>query len=344
MTSLNQAFEKYLQRFLEELSPRSRNVIKRRFGIGAARAMTLEAIGQREGITRERVRQIENDAIKRLKKSPTFATLAGYEKTAIEALDKQGGIVAEDAAIGLPEFRAVSDKNLLLFFFDMCDGIKRRKEDDLFHPRWHTSRVPVEKIEAALSAFVGDLRASKKTLSDTEARAQLAAHLRRECETHSSTELADVYLALSHVIAKNSWGEIGHVESPFVRPRGMREGAFVVLSRAGEPLHFRDIASRIGDFVGRSVHVQTVHNELIKDPRFVLVGRGLYALGQWGYEPGFVRDVLVGMLRARGTMTRDEILDEVSRVRKVKPSTIAINLQNKKLFKALENGTYTLVS
>ena len=170
MTSLNQAFEKYLQRFLEELSPRSRNVIKRRFGIGAARAMTLEAIGQREGITRERVRQIENDAIKRLKKSPTFATLAGYEKTAIEALDKQGGIVAEDAAIGLPEFRAVSDKNLLLFFFDMCDGIKYRKADDLFHPRWHTARVPVEKIEAALAAYFGIPRAMVEIVSGHHGR------------------------------------------------------------------------------------------------------------------------------------------------------------------------------
>ena len=133
-------------------------------------------------------------------------------------------------------------------------------------------------------------------------------------------------------------------ESPFVHPRGMREGAFVVLSRAGEALHFREIASRIGAFLGKSVHVQTVHNELIKDPRFILVGRGLYALGEWGYKPGFVRDVLVQLLREHGTMSRDEILTEVSRVRKVKPSTVAINLQNKKLFKALGNSTYTLVS
>lgn len=344
MASLNQSFEKHLQRFLDELVPRSRSIIKRRYGIGFASCMTLEAIGQRERITRERVRQIENDAIKRLKKSPMFATLATYEETAQDALDKHGGLVAEQVAVALPEFRAVGDKNLLLFFFDICDGFVHRKADDLFHARWHTKRAPAEKIESALAAFIGELRASQKTLAEQEARARLAEHLERASAVAANGAFADEYLELSHAIAKNSWGEIGHVSSPFVRPKGMREGAFVVLSRAGEPLHFREIASRIGDFLGKSVHMQTVHNELIKDARFVLVGRGLYALGKWGYEPGFVRDVLVRMLRERGQMTRDEILAEISRVRQVKPSTVAINLQNKKLFKTLDNGVYTLVS
>ena len=344
MTGLNQAFEKHLQRFLDELLPRPRSIIKRRYGIGTASGVTLEAIGKREGITRERVRQIENDAIRRLKKSPSFATLAEYEKTALDALDQNGGLVAEHTVLTMPEFRAVGDKNLLLFFFDLVNGVTRRKADDLFYARWHTAAVPVEKIEAALATFVGELAKSRTTLSETEARARLIGYLKNECEPYAREALAETYLGLTHAIAKNSWGEVGHKESPFVRPRGMREGAFVILSRVHSPLHFREIASRIGEFLGRSVHVQTVHNELIKDPRFVLVGRGLYALREWGYEPGFIRDVLVRLLRERGTMTRDAILAEVSHVRQVKQSTVVINLQNKKLFKSLGDGTYTLVS
>ena len=124
----------------------------------------------------------------------------------------------------------------------------------------------------------------------------------------------------------------------------MRKSRYVALSRGKTPLHFRDIAGHIGSFVKHPVHVQTVHNELIKDPRFVLVGRGLYALREWGYEPGFIKDVLVKLLSDRGAMTREEILAGIAASRRVKPSTVFINLQNKKLFKALDDGTYTLIS
>ena len=56
----------------------------------------------------------------------------------------------------------------------------------------------------------------------------------------------------------------------------------------------------------RRTHPQTVNNELIKDPRFVLIGRGLYALSEWGYEPGTVKDVLVQILKDSGKALRKE--------------------------------------
>ncbi|MBI4121405.1 MAG: hypothetical protein HY470_00400 [Candidatus Ryanbacteria bacterium] len=344
MAMLNQTFEKFMRLFLDELPARSRSILKRRYGIGGQKPLTLEAIGQKEGITRERVRQIENDALRRLKKSPSFETLSEHTKAACDILNSRGGIVAEEQAVGLPEFKAVADKNLLLFFFDLSNGIQQLKADALFRARWHTKDAPVEKIEAALAAFVSELASHKKTITEDDAHSRLVEYLQKYNGAHATEDLARSYMALSHAVAKNTWGEVGHTDSPFVHPRGMREGAFVVLSRAGEPLHFREIALRIGDFLGKSAHLQTVHNELIKDPRFVLVGRGLYALGEWGYKPGFVRDVLVELLRTRGQMTRDEIVSEVASMRKVKPSTVAINLQNKKLFRALGNGAYTLVS
>jgi hypothetical protein len=116
----------------------------------------------------------------------------------------------------------------------------------------------------------------------------------------------------------------------------------MVLSKKGEPMHFSEVSTSIGKLIGRSVHMQTVHNELIKDNRFVLVGRGLYALKDWGYEPGVVRDVIVNMLKHDGPMAKENIISIVSEKRFVKPNTILINLENKKYFKKLPDGRYSV--
>ena len=73
----------------------------------------------------------------------------------------------------------------------------------------------------------------------------------------------------------------------------------------------------------------------------MLVGRGLYALAEWGYEPGVVRDVIKGILHREGPLTREEIVDRVKRERYVKDATIAVNLQNG-MFARLSDGRYGL--
>lgn len=344
MTGINNAFEKNISKLLGELPSRSRSVIKRRYGLGLAEAQTLEAIGQKEGITRERVRQIENDALAKLKKSPLFASFRPYEEYAAGVLERNGGVMAEQQFLALPEFAAVKDKKHLLFFFDLTDSLNRRKADNHFEARWHTKDAPIAKIENAVLALSKELEGVEETYSAEEIRAKLASQLKRVGVEGVKPQVLSAHLAIARNVEKNVWGEYGHANSPFVRPRGMRESAFVALARAKQPLHFREIARRIGEFSDRPVHIQTVHNELIKDDRFVLVGRGLYALREWGYEPGFIKDVLVRLLAERGALTREQILAEVSQKRQVKPSTVFINLQNKKLFKTLDDGTYTLIS
>lgn len=337
-------FEKGISKLLIELSPRARNVIRQRYGLGQSEALTLEAIGRQEGITRERVRQIESDSLRRLKKSDSFLALASFEKTLADTINSYGGVISENQLASVPEFADIKDKKSILFFVDLCDSITRKKGDDSLHVRFYTKDAPVSKVESALLVCARDLEKSKETLSENEMHGRLITCLKKHDIHATQPRVIASYIGLSKEIEKNAWGEYGHVESPFVRPRGMRESAFVALARAREPLHFREIAKRIGGFTSRPVHVQTVHNELIKDNRFVLVGRGLYALREWGYEPGFIKDVLSRILDEQGPMTREQILKEVSKRRQVKPSTVFINLQNKKLFKPLDDGTYTLLS
>ena len=75
-------------------------------------------------------------------------------------------------------------------------------------------------------------------------------------------------------------------------------------SPKGLILNFREISEAINrtNFVGRAAHPQTVHNELIKDPRFVLVGRGIYGLSEHGFKPGIAREIISQILKEEGPL------------------------------------------
>ncbi len=86
--------------------------------------------------------------------------------------------------------------------------------------------------------------------------------------------------------------------------KGMRDYAFLVIRKHGSPIHFREVARQINLVFKKKAHTATTHNELIKDPRFVLVGRGLYALKEWGYMSGVVKDVIAPFSRERSSYQR----------------------------------------
>jgi hypothetical protein len=108
-------------------------------------------------------------------------------------------------------------------------------------------------------------------------------------------------------------------------------------------MHFSEVAKTIGSLFEKKAHVATCHNELIKDKRFVLVGRGLYALSEWGYSTGVVKDVIADVLKVNGPLTREEVIDKVRNERYVKDNTIVVNLQDASLFKRGKDGKYTSV-
>ena len=135
------------------------------------------------------------------------------------------------------------------------------------------------------------------------------------------------------------------VKWPEITPRGARDKAYIILKEQNRPLHFREIAELINqaNLGSNLAQAQTVHNELIKDERFVLVGRGTYALKDWGYQPGTVRQVIAQLLKEHGSLAKEDILEKVLKDRLVKESTVLINLQNRQHFNKREDGKYTLV-
>jgi len=154
-------------------------------------------------------------------------------------------------------------------------------------------------------------------------------------------------LQSSSKLGQDSHGHWGMANWPAIVPRRVRDKVFVALAEAGRPMHFEEIAKLVQDKFSpqKPVLSRTVHNELIGDKRFVLVGRGIYALTSWGYKPGVVSDVIIEALKKAGRpMHINEITDAVLARRKVKRNTIVANLQNRKLFRKTTKATYDLVS
>ena len=167
--------------------------------------------------------------------------------------------------------------------------------------------------------------------------------MREMSEDYRNEEIAKRWLGLSKKIDKNPLGEWGKADSSNVKTRGIRDYAYLVMRKHGSPLHFREVAKKIQDTFGKKTHVATCHNELIKDKRFVLVGRGFYALAEWGYKPGIVREVIRDIIKKHGPISKDDVIEHVMRERYLKKNTIIVNLQNPKYFKKNKQDLYTNV-
>ena len=128
-----------------------------------------------------------------------------------------------------------------------------------------------------------------------------------------------------------------------INVKGIRDYAYLVIRRHGSPIHFKEVAELIKKLFNKKAHVATCHNELIKDSRFVLVGRGLYALKEWGYMSGVVKDVIKKILEKNGPLTKEQIIEKVLKERYVKENTIMVNLQNQKFFKKNKDHTYEYI-
>jgi thioredoxin reductase len=115
------------------------------------------------------------------------------------------------------------------------------------------------------------------------------------------------------------------------------------MRRNGSPMHFKEVADSISKTFNKKVHYATCHNELIKDPRFVLVGRGMYALSEWGYKAGIAREVIRDILKRDGPLSKEEVVKRVNKERYFKTNTILVNLVNQKYFKKNKSGLYTAV-
>lgn len=326
---------------LAELPERSRKVLTDRFGLSPKGAMrTLDAIGKEYGITRERIRQIESHSLSAVRESEAYRAHSNAWEDLKRAIHELGGVVPEESILReLPKNE--TERNHIIFLLTVGHHFGDRRENVHFNTRWHADESLAESVERALSHLHEAVDIERLTPED-EFLALFAKFLKQEGVKNRSGDVLARWLLISKRVGKNPLGEWGRVESPHVRIKNTRDFAYLTLKRHGSPMHFIEVAKNVEKLFERKAHPATTHNELIKDKRFVLVGRGLYALKEWGYEPGVVRDVIRSILEREEALSRDEIIERVKRERYVKDATIAVNLQNG-MFMRLPDGKYTLV-
>ncbi len=327
------------KRLVQGLPERSRDVVVSRFGLGAkSKSETLDAIGKRYGITRERVRQIENHAIKLIQDSAALtkeATAFGSLENAIREL---GGVLPEKTILN--EFgKDQETKNNLYFLLVVGKPFTMAKETDDFKTRWFVDADLAKAVEDALKQVHTAVKPSE-VLTEEKLVEHVLSCLTRVNAKFRSKDTVRRWLELSNCLMRNPLGEWGRPDAPGIRVKNIRDHAYLALKRHGSPMHFREVAKAIQSLFGKKAHEATTHNELIKDDRFVLVGRGIYALKEWGYRAGPVVEIIKHILRESGPLTREKIMELVAKERYVKPNTIIVNLQNPAFIK--NSGKYAL--
>jgi hypothetical protein len=332
--------EAFVQAVLETIErEREREIVARRFGL-FDRKETLEQIGELLGITRERVRQLEKSVISRLRANAEAGELPnGSEiETTLLAYLADNGEAARVAEVSdaITAESSKTDQSRVAFLASLCPGIVTIDENDDFYQAIGNRKVRDEKaVKADTSKLVDAIKKAgePKEVADF---AKLAGF--------NEVRQAEALASISKNLATLN-GRWGLVKWPMVNPKNIRDKIYVILKEKGKHMHFSEIADAIkgSDFKRKDVTTQAIHNELIKDKRFVLVGRGIYALKEWGYQKGTVADIIADILRKEGAaLHRDEIVKRVLKSRYVKETTILLNLQGKPQFKRVAKATYTL--
>lgn len=319
---------------------REREIISRRFGLNG-RKETLEQIGEMLSITRERVRQLEKAILIRLQISAEegqIPELMAAEKLLVRNLSEMGrvAILADLADKIYGRKTTASERTGLYFLATFSKNLTIIEENDRYNPAIGIAEYgDSRKIRERVDEIVKIIKENKQPMTIEELDTKL--DYEHPDYIKATASVSKLIATLNNLYGLAKW--------PSVNPKNIRDKIFVILESEKQPMHFSEIAKRIkeSNFKRKNVTVQAIHNELIKDPRFILIGRGIYALSSWGYKKGTIADIITSILtKSEEPLTREEIVKRVLKVRKVKETTILLNLQNKKLYKKVDKNLYTL--
>jgi hypothetical protein len=340
------SFDSIIQELIKDLQPRQKMVLVKRFSLdhkGGKKGVTLAELGEKYGVTRERIRQIEEAAFVALRKR----IHSGVGKEVFDylhsELESAGGIKRETVIREALErhFGEKIGELPLRFLLEMDGSFGFYSEDKDFHDYWYRGEKNREAAQNLIDKAGKYLAQHKEEVLHARNFPALLPALSREFTASEGVGMN--YLSISKKFGTSIYGDFGLTDWPEINPKTVRDRAYLILKEAKKPLHFREIAELIKSrrFDDKKVHASTAHNELIKDERFVLVGRGIYGLREHGFTPGTAREVISKILKNEGPQHPTELVKLVLKERLFKENTILLNLQNKKLFQRLEDGRYS---
>lgn len=337
-------FKGNILNLLNALSEREQYVISHRFAIEREEKETLDKIGQFFSITRERVRQIENNALKKLQRIADKTRSLFLNEFARKLIDQNGGLMSERRIIAdlLNLFKDPTkvDSSFIRLALSTDAELVGIGNTINFVPFWRLKSITGERVKKISQAAIKVLKRKKDAITYEDFLKEIAEE---QGQPEVNRELVISIMEIDKRV-KLMKEQIGLKEWRHIHPRTLRDKIHYVLKENRSPLHFVEISNRISasSFDHKTINTQAVHNELIRCENFVLIGRGLYALKDWGYEHGTISDIIASVLREKGPLSRDEIIQEVLKNRKVKRISIIVTLKNKPQFQRVGRDTYAL--
>ncbi|MFA5870818.1 MAG: sigma factor-like helix-turn-helix DNA-binding protein [Candidatus Paceibacterota bacterium] len=330
-----QNIDQFINTLFEEFNPKQKKVAFGRFGLKNGKRFTLQEIGDELGITRERVRQIEEQLLSKLR-DRVRKDAKELIDSATKRLDSMQGVEFDGTFISamkekLPSNNDVKYATEKLRFIFLAAGIPQHaKEDDSMNAYWFSTKESKENFVSFVKRITQFFKGGDRN------------QILREKSYLSECRGCEHLLKIPKHFGVNVFGDLGLRDWAEIEPKTIRDKAYLVLKKHGQPLHFVSVAKNINEFGldKKKAHTQTVHNELIKDNRFVLVGRGIYGLKEHGFEAGTVREVITTLLKKHGPLSSTEVVTLVNKQRFLKENTILLSLQNRKYFSRIENGKY----
>ncbi|MFH1582720.1 MAG: sigma factor-like helix-turn-helix DNA-binding protein [Candidatus Falkowbacteria bacterium] len=341
--------------------------------IGKIHKLTRERIRQIETASIKRLRQLEN----------LDNYLSGLKNIIINLLEEHGGLMEKEYLFNnLVNFSIGGGKNGeneikhkrhfdFLISKLLHDEFEATGVTEHFKESFKLKYQSLEHLEALAKELLEKIQEIKKIFMTEE-----LVNLSKEMEAYKNNqekfssignidisgilandlfkEKADVVnsnkviysiLQAAKKIEQNKFGFWGINDWREIRPKTINDKIYLILKNSGKPMHFAEIADRINqiNFDKKNANAATVHNELILDEKYILVGRGLYGLKEWGYQKGTVADVIEKIMAESGEfLNREEIINKVLAQRIVKKATINLALMNRDKFEISADGKYKM--
>jgi len=338
--------DKLINTLVADLTSRQKDILSSRFGFNQAKPMTLAKIGEKYGITRERVRQVESLALNNVRAKFARGNFDDLIKDLQKHFNKLGGMQRESSLCEALKKTISADKsnnydNKIKFILQSANVFNRQSDSKDYHAFWYVNDNQVKKADDLIAKLLVSIKDKKEDLIINNKFDDVFVKTVKSCGC--PRHLALNYITISKKFANNAYNDFGLSHWSEITPKTSRDWAYLVLRKNNSPMHFTELTGRINKLRKSKVtNPQTVHNELIKDGRFVLVGRGTYGLKEFNLMAGTAREVISQILRKHGPQESRSVIKLVLEQRMFKENTLLLNLQDRKNFRRLDDGRYMI--
>ena len=330
-----------LEYLLQELGPRQARVLDLRYGLKDGKRRTLEEIGLEFEVSRERVRQIQVKALRRLNHPSKRKYLEVISTLLENVFQKAGGILRESeilSRLGITTIGNFHPAGLFRFVLQLSS-----KFVEIGDEIWALAEYPLRYIPTVVENAVRllEARRSRMRFNILVSEIKRVSSITEAVPTLDSLFIEACIKAGPEVeVMSDGWCGLTKWRTRYL------DETVQVLRDEGKPLHYTVITKRVNDLLSnKRVSDHSVHALLQRwEAIFVRVEPGTYGLREWGLKshPYYLRLIEAVLKQAGKPLAANEIIRCVSEVRPCKESTALMYLTLNERFVRLESGEFAL--